>query len=244
MKEVLPHIEDSSLTTYIPPKGAYESIKSDEHYAEKWQEWSMSGKNPKKELWYKGYGYQRMVTIVGYEVRGENDTLVIQFQDGNLSCILPGFLKEMQNSQFQRKLGTDEESTETESAETKKEKPTKPKTEKKPKAEKPTKEPKPKKEKLVLPTEKVSCSAAVKEFTKKLNHFTEEEEDVVVYEHLLIGEEQLVPNGLAWSSHSKTLQKLELQVGDKLTFQAKVVPNKFGEVLCKINNPSKIQVQK
>lgn len=220
-KEELPHMEDAD-TNYIPPRGEYEKVRDKEHYTQKWAEWEFSGKTPKDTLWYKGYGYKRMVTIVGYEVRGENDTLVIEFQDGNLSCILPAFLKEMQKPTFQRKT------TEEDGEETKEKKTAAPKKDKKPK--------------LVLPAEKVSCTATIKEFTKKLNHFSGKEEDMVIYENLLIEEKELVPGGLAWSSYSKTLQKHNVQVGTSLSFQAKVAANTFGDALCKVNSPSQIKI--
>lgn len=43
------------------------------------------------------------MTIKGFETYGNTDefnTLVIEFQDGKLTCIHPAFLKEMQSSSF------------------------------------------------------------------------------------------------------------------------------------------------
>lgn len=235
MTEELQHIEDSSLTTYIPPAGEYERIGDEKQYAEKWAEWGFSGKTPKKELWYKGYGYKRIVTIVGFITYGENDTLVIQFSDGNISCIFPAFLKEMQGPKFERRSVPEEsESDETPKPKQKKEKKETTKVEKKEPVKK-------EKVKVELPAEKVSCSAKIKGFEKKYNHFTQEDEDVVLYEEMMIEDQPFLPNGLAWSSYSKTLQKLELEFGDTISFQAKLAANKFQDALCKINAPSKIK---
>ncbi|MFF2483088.1 hypothetical protein [Paenibacillus sp. NPDC058071] len=106
---------------------------------------------------------------------------------------------------------------------------------------------KPKKEKapkLQLPEEKVKMIATVKEFTTVPNHFTEGEDEVIVYEGArLIDTETEV--GDIWSSHSATMKKLELEVGDTISFEAKIVAKKLTKhpVPYKINNPSKIQKQ-
>ncbi|MBJ6359857.1 hypothetical protein ACFOQM_00780 [Paenibacillus sp. GCM10012307] len=99
-----------------------------------------------------------------------------------------------------------------------------------------------KKQKLQLPEEKVKMTATVKEFTSVPNHFTESEDEVIIYEQVSIVESEL-EIGDAWSSYSATLKKLELEVGDILTFDAKVIPKKLTKhpVPYKINNPSKIQ---
>ncbi|QHW32423.1 hypothetical protein GZH47_17480 [Paenibacillus rhizovicinus] len=95
--------------------------------------------------------------------------------------------------------------------------------------------------KVQLPEEKVKLSAVVKEFTTVPNHFAEEDDEVIIYENVMITEQEL-ELGDAWSSHSNTLKKLELEVGDAITFEAKVVAKKLTKhpVPYKINNPSKI----
>lgn len=105
-----------------------------------------------------------------------------------------------------------------------------------------TKVKKPKQPKLELPTEKVRMSAKVAEFTTVPNHFSESEDEVIIYEEVKVIEPELLI-GEAWSSHSATLKKLELEVGDLLTFDAKVVAKKLTKhpVAYKINNPAKIQ---
>ncbi|MNR64158.1 hypothetical protein D3C85_1867030 [compost metagenome] len=49
--------------------------------------------------------------------------------------------------------------------------------------------------------------------------------------------------GEAWSSHSATLKKQELEIGDVITFEAKIVAKKLTKhpVAYKINNPAKIK---
>ncbi|MNY77660.1 hypothetical protein D3C86_2176390 [compost metagenome] len=49
--------------------------------------------------------------------------------------------------------------------------------------------------------------------------------------------------GTAWSSHSATLKKLELAIGDTVTFECKIVAKKLSKhpVPYKINNPGKMQ---
>ncbi|PGY08371.1 hypothetical protein [Bacillus sp. AFS031507] len=268
-----PQLEQSELTKYIPPKGEYETFRDMDHYKEKLKEWGLSSaREAKKEFWYKDRNYQRQVTIKGYETYGralDINTLVIEFQDGNLTCIHPAYLKEMQQSSFGKEslLTFDEKETVapdlvtvdesepiiaeaiTEPAE----KPAKKEATKPPKA----KEPKPKKEKapkLELPVDKVHFTANVKQFALVYNPFNEENDEVVVLENVqIVNEENPLEIGLAWCSHSKTLKKFELAIRDALEFDGKVAAKKLGKgkdideeflvdvpVLYKINNPSKI----
>jgi hypothetical protein len=239
------HIEDSSLTQYIVPKGQFEIFESDEHYAEKWNEWNLGGKSPKKELWYKGNGYQRLVTILGYEVHGSYNTLVIEFQDGNLTCINPAYLKEMQSGNFGKESDAPEEATSEITPKPKeKKKPTIPsvKTQKIEKVQvKEQQEKKVEKIKITLTDEKVHFTAKVKQFTTKFNHFNDKDEEVVLYEEVRIMGLEEIELGEAWSSKSKSIEKVELAIGDKVEFDAKVVDNKkFNkDIIFKINNPSK-----
>jgi|GEM_PF-637837 len=106
------------------------------------------------------------------------------------------------------------------------------------------KEKQPRKVKLKLPEAKVKMTATVKEFTTVPNHFADADDEVIIYEQAAItepGQEQEV--GDIWSSHSATLKKLELEVGDVLTFEAKIVAKKLTRhpVPYKINNPSKMK---
>jgi len=96
--------------------------------------------------------------------------------------------------------------------------------------------------KLVLPEGKVTMTATVQEFTTVPNHFSDSEDEVIIYEAVSIAE-PAAEVGLAWSSHSATLKKLELNVGDTITFEGKMVAKKLTKhpVPYKINNPAKIQ---
>ncbi|WP_040345041.1 hypothetical protein [Neobacillus bataviensis] len=262
-----PQIEQTGLTTYIPPKGDFEAFRDDEHYREKLKEWALSSaKEAKREFWYKDRYVQRLVTIKGYETygnAGEFNTLVIEFQDGHLSCIHPAYLKEMQQSSFGKESMltledkasvTEKENVTVAAAEpvaaiesSKKDKAAK---EPKPKKPKPKKEKAPK---LELPAEKVHFTAKVKQFALVYNPFNEENDEVVVLEETQIVQENPLELGLAWCSHSKTLKKFELAPGDMLEFDGKVAAKKLAKgkevpeefvmdvpVLYKINNPSKI----
>lgn len=274
-----PQLEQSELTKYIPPKGEYETFRDVDHYREKLKEWGLSSaKEAKKEFWYKDRNYQRQVTIKGYETYGnamDINTLVVEFQDGNLTCIHPAYLKEMQQSSFGKEsmiteateaevvISSEEGSAveaplpavdidvpETVKVEEPGEKEAPPKPAK-------VKEPKPKKvkaPKLELPADKVHFTASVKQFALVYNPFNEENDEVVVLENVqIVQEENPLEIGLAWCSHSKTLKKFELAIGDALEFDGKVAAKKLGKgkdvdeeflvdvpVLYKVNNPSKI----
>ncbi|EGL14909.1 MULTISPECIES: hypothetical protein [unclassified Paenibacillus] len=96
--------------------------------------------------------------------------------------------------------------------------------------------------KLQLPEEKVKMTAKVQDFTTVPNHFSDNDDEVIIYENVTIVEPE-TDIGTAWSSHSATLKKLELEVGDTITFEAKIVAKKLTRypVPYKINNPAKIQ---
>lgn len=257
-------LERSSLTRYVSPKGDFIGFRDEDHYKEKLKEWGLSsGKGAKREFLFKERNYQRVVTIKGYETYGKSDefnTLVIEFQDGNLCCIHPAFLKEMQASSFgkesmlqveEKDFSTAEQASETQEQAEKPEPKLEAKPEpKKPKATKPKKEKEPK---IELPADKVHFTASVKQFALTYNPFNEENDEVVVLENVVIAEEPPIELGLAWCSHSKTLKKFELQPGDMLEFDGKVAKKKLAKgkdveeeftvdaaVQYKVNNPSKI----
>lgn len=261
-------VVESMLTQYIPPKGEFETFRDDDHYKEKLKEWGLSSaKEAKKEFWYKDRNYQRHVTIKGYETYGSSEdlnTIIIEFNDGQLSCIHPAYLKEMQQSSFgkeslltleENETPSEVEDNQVEATASNGKTEEKAKTEATPKPAK-TKEAKPKKEKapkLELPTEKVHFTATVKQFALTYNPFNEENDEVVVLENLTIVQENPLEIGFAWCSHSKTLKKFELAVGDQLEFDGKVAAKKLAKgkdveeeflvdvpVLYKVNNPSKI----
>lgn len=272
MAITLPHIENANTTYYIPPKGEYIHFSDDGHYAEKVREWGLSGaKDVKKEFWYKERTLQRLITIKGYEsygVSGEFDTLVIQFQDGHVSCIHPALLKEMQSANYGKELmiKTSSEQIEvredkmvvasgdissSQEPEIKSSTPTVSKS----RTAKPTREKKEKAPKLVLPVEKVHFTAQVKQFALSWNHFNEENDEVVVLENVRIEGESPLEVGLAWCAHSKTLKKFELATGEALEFDGKIIKKSLpkgkdiddealrfdGSIPYKINNPSKLK---
>lgn len=100
-----------------------------------------------------------------------------------------------------------------------------------------------KKAAVQLPEDKLKITAVVKEFTTVPNHFSDNDDEVVIYEGITIEGHDL-PIEEVWSSHSATLKKLELKEGDRLSCEAKIVAKKLTQhpVKYKINNPSKLKV--
>lgn len=224
----------------VPPRGSFIRFENEEEYITKGIEWKLfTERTVKKEFLYKTNGVQVKVKIVGYEEYGNNgQTIIIEFENGSLSCIHPAYLKEMQSSNFGRELVSGEntpistvpvEENQLEEA---------------PAAQKSGKEKRkkePAQSKLALPEDKVHFTATVKEFSKKMNHFTGEEDEVILFELVKVHGENELEVGNAWCSYSKTLKKLELEEGDELSFDGKIVEKKFNkETKYKINNPSKL----
>lgn len=100
-----------------------------------------------------------------------------------------------------------------------------------------------KKPALQLPEDKLKVTAVVKEFTTVPNHFSDNDDEVIIYENIAIEGHDLAIDEV-WSSHSATLKKLELKEGDPVSFEAKIVAKKLSQhpVKYKINNPSKMKV--
>jgi len=224
--------------TYIPPKSDFIGFESDEHLLSKVTEWGLS-KTACESVWYKdAFGAER-VTIAGYEEYGKDNlfnTVVIEFSNGELCCINPAFLKEMQSNSFGKGAFTKEvvETPEkTVSSTSEKKKASRPKATKKSAAPK-----------IALPTEKVRFTARVAGFGEKYNPFNEEQPDEIVLldEVKIIGEGEL-EIGKAWCGYSKTLKKYELAEDIRLEFDAKIVVRKHEDSPYKINNPSKIVKQ-
>ncbi|MCR2805754.1 hypothetical protein [Paenibacillus soyae] len=242
---------------------AYTAFESDSEQLDKYKEWGLvSEKAVKtKALFYKRDGNSLPCDIVGY---ADKATAVIRFEGGQLHCIHPSYLKEMQASGFGVKTvptsaadepaatpydsapAADESASAPQSAPPEDQPPwdqdDSPSPPPAPAAEEPPKKTKGKKEKLELPEGKVSMTATVQEFTTVPNNFSDNDDEVVIYEAVSIADPAL-ELGTAWSSHSATLKKLELAVGDTITFEAKVIAKKLTKhpVPYKINNPSKIQ---
>lgn len=237
---------------------AYTAFESDSEQLDKYKEWGLvSEKAAKiKNLFYKRDGLSLACEIVGY---ADKATAVIQLDNGQLHCIHPSYLKEMQASNYGVKsvlTSSAEESAPADQTEEAPEliastfvaEPAQPAetlhgdASAAPVVEKAPKKGKDKKEKLELPEGKVSMTATVQEFTTVPNNFSDNDDEVVIYEAVSIAEPALELDS-AWSSHSATLKKLELAVGDTITFEAKVVAKKLTKhpVSYKINNPAKIQ---
>ncbi len=252
-------IEKLKVTQYIPPKGDYEIFQDENHFKEKLKEWGLPV--AKKEFWYKDRNFQCHVTIKGYETYGNNNnTLIIEFPNGEISCIHPAYLKEMQQASFGKEsmiLAEDKPKIMDES-EVKITK-SSAKVQKERRAETSQTEKtsyskeKEQSQKIDLPSGKVHFTATVKQFALTYNPFSEENDEVVVLKNVQIEQENPLELGLAWCSHSKTLKKFELAKGDQLEFDGKVVAKKLAKgkdvpdeyiveapVLYKINNPSKI----
>ncbi|WP_308634584.1 hypothetical protein [Paenibacillus silvisoli] len=248
----------------------YTPFESEDEQIQQLKEWGLlSEKATKtKTFVYKGGGMQAVCTIGGY---ADKLTAVIEFEGGRQHCIHPSYLKEMQAASFGQRQSAaqsgeaseaaiEDASISSEPAATEAAAAVEAVLEEDiaasataveaaaPKAEaqeKPVKKAKKEKApKLELPEEKIKMKATVKEFTTVPNNFSDTDDEVVIYEDVSI-EEPMLELGAAWSSHSATLKKLELEVGDILIFECKVVAKKLTKhpVAYKINNPGKIQKQ-
>ncbi|WP_035322706.1 hypothetical protein [Peribacillus kribbensis] len=234
------------MFTTIPPKGDFFPFDNEEEYIRKVKEWgliSASAKSPKKEFLYKRQGSVYTVAIEGYQTSGSHETAVVSFANDVLHCVHPAYLKEMQSGSFGKEVLfvlDEQEAAESGGPEPVKEG----KAAKSPKK----KEAKPKKKQLPaieLPAEKVSFTAAIQEFSTKYNHFNETEEEIIIFKDVIITGDSPVEVGEAWCGYSKTLKKLELGPEDQLTFDGKIVDRKLNkDIRYKINNPSKLQVEK
>lgn len=219
-----------------------QDFSSEDELIDRCKEWNLlsnTATKPKTYL-YKGYGLTLPCEIVGYV---DNMTVVVQFENKQQHCIHPSYLKEMQTAGFGQRGATasdtanpvdevEEEIAElaelAEVVEVAKELPKKPV--------------KAKKQVVELPEEKLQMTAIVKEFTTVPNHFSDNEDEVIIYEGVSVEGQELAIDEV-WSSHSATLKKLELQVGDRVSFEAKVVAKKLTQhpVKYKINNPAKMK---
>lgn len=228
---------------YYPPQGEFVSFDNEEDYADKGRGWGLFGKAPKKQFWYKNGSVQRLVTIEGYQEYNNLCILVVAFEDGQLTCIHPSYLKEMQSSSFGKVLIVDENegSDDTITPAAQDAKPISESSTKEPKAKSAPKKAKEKKEKLELPPDKVKFSAKVKEFATKPNPFSDRDDEVILLEEVVIQSESTLVIGDAWCGYSNTLKAVGLEEGDSIAFEGKVVDKKFNkEILYKVNNPSKI----
>jgi hypothetical protein len=253
---------------------SYMPFEDETEQIDRCKEWGLlSGKAVKlKTFYYKGNGVNMPCTVVGYV---DAITAVIRFDNDQLHCIHPSYLKEMQTASFGTKgssaaagaednvdavaaeenpagaasedsinsLTADDEQEHSSAAADVQEAPAN--TDDQADAPAPTpaaKKSKAKKEKVQLPEEKVGMTAKVQEFATVPNHFSDNDDEVIIYEAVAIID-PAIELDTAWSSYSATLKKLELEVGDTITFEAKVVAKKLTKhpVPYKINNPSKLK---
>jgi hypothetical protein len=248
---------------FIIEPNTYNAFENEAEQLEKCKDWGLLSEKASrtKTFIYKGNGMNLTCNIVGFV---DKMTAVIEFDNKQQHCIHPSYLKEMQASNYgQRPSSSAEESVEPDAIEQLEnvQEEASPAEDIKieegmeevkveeieveePKVEAPPKEKakKEKAQKLQLPEEKVKMTATVKEFTTVPNNFSDNDDEVVIYETVSIAEPE-TEIGTAWSSHSATLKKLELEVGDKITFECKIVAKKLTKhpVPYKINNPAKIQ---
>lgn len=250
---------------FVIEPGTYTAFENEAAEIEKCKEWGLLSEKASKTkaFYYKGNGLNLACSIIGFV---DKMVAVIEFENKQKHCIHPSYLKEMQASNYGQKLSaaTDEaagpetveaETVATETAEPEAVEAETPQKEAAPEKNAETEEPKaeeaPKgkekkekaqKQKLQLPEEKVKMTATVKEFTTVPNNFSDSEDEVIIYEAVSIIEPE-TEIGAAWSSHSATLKKLELNVGDTITFECKIIAKKLTKhpVPYKINNPSKIE---
>jgi len=244
MTENIVQNEKTKLIKYLPPKGEFTKFLSDEDYLEKGRSWGLFNKNPKHDFLFKGQDFQVNVKLIGYETYGVTDeyhTIIIEFEDGKLTCIHPAYLKEMQSPSFKKVYtvgesdtkNNEEKKTESETVTKSKESTSKATTKKKVE----------KKEEvsITLPTDKSHFNGTVKEFSTKYNHFNDSEEEIVIWENVAVKGDQDLIIGNAWCSLSKTLKAAELEVGKSYQFDGKVVDKKLNkEVKYKLNSPSKV----
>ncbi|MFD0710441.1 hypothetical protein [Paenibacillus sp. GCM10027626] len=244
----------------------YTAFENETDMIEQCKQWGLLSEKAvrAKTFYYKGSGMNTPCTIIGI---ADPITAVITLEDGREHCIHPSYLKEMQASAYGQKQTSFQAAAEDQIDN---DAPASPAAEVPAVAPKPAAndapsataiiapsaaaapEPKPaaapKKAripKLQLPEGKVKMTATVKEFTTVPNHFADQDDEVVVYEAVSILEPEPLEVGDAWSSFSATLKKLELQEGDVLVFDCKIVAKKLTRhpVPYKINNPAKIQKQ-
>lgn len=268
----------------IEPK-EYNAFENETAQMEQCKEWGLLSEKASKTkaFFYKGNGMNLACNIIGMV---DKITAVIEFDNNQLHCIHPSYLKEMQAANYGQKpsvavedpalvesedidlklealqeeaspvveaknMQLNVEKSEGDSKVTNSKEDSKVEVPKvgesivdisEPEEAPKSKVKKEKKQKLQLPEEKVKMSAIVKEFTTVPNHFSDNDDEVVIYEAVTIIEPE-TEIGEAWSSHSATLKKNELVIGDKITFEAKIVAKKLTKypVPYKINNPGKIQ---
>lgn len=256
--------------SFLIEPDTYTAFSDEAELIDKCKEWGLlSDKAAKiKTFYYKGHGLNEACSIIGYV---DHITAVIELANHQRHCIHPSYLKEMQAASYGVKAGDaaeapDDKGNETGSSkaanaeaehEAKSEATAAPAQEKAIPADNTddklpaaaeeapkTSSKKAKKTKLELPEGKVKMVATVKEFTTIPNHFSDNDDEVVIYENVNVIEPE-IEIGDAWSSHSATMKKTGLDIGGTITFEAKIVAKKLAKhpVRHKLNNVAKIEKQ-
>lgn len=240
--------------TFTIQPTTYNTFDDEVELLEQCKEWGLLSEKASKTkaFFYKGNGMNMPCGIIGFV---DKMTAVIEFDNKQLHCIHPSYLKEMQAANYNQRgaaaaedslaaqdleLATVQEEAPTNAASTLDEQEVPEVKERKASTKEKTK--KEKAPKLQLPEEKVKMIATVKEFTTVPNNFSDNDDEVVIYEAVAITDPE-TEIGTAWSSHSATLKKMELEIGDTITFECKIVAKKLSKhpVPYKINNPAKMQ---
>lgn len=221
----------------------YTAFKNEDEAMDFCKDWGLL---PQKAAKQKEYRYKGQNMDVACEIVGYADLVFAVIQVGDqLHNIHPSYLREMQASQYGK--GKPEEDGELlepelealvleEQVEIKKPR-AEEKKEKKP-AEKPAKE-----AAISLPEGKLSFNATISQFASVPNPFSDTDDEVIIFEPASFSfENEVVVLESAWTSHGTGMKKLELEIGDQLTFEAKVVAKKLNKhpVKYKLNNAAKI----
>lgn len=235
-----------------PPVDGYQLFKDTTEMIEKTREWGINSQTGVKEtFWYKNKNEKIEVRVVGLQKRGINEQVeiaVIEFPSGDETCILPAYLKEMQSNRFGKEEITEQDEdvkVKKETKKPKKEKKEKKVVDKKEKENKQIKldlEPKPKDLPNQVPTEKVKLEFVVERFDTLYNPFNDKEDPIMILKEVMIEGNS---NGIdkLWCSVSKTIEKHNIEEGQKISCEGKIVLKNYKkEVQYKLNNPSKINL--
>jgi hypothetical protein len=203
--------------------GQYTAFENEQQAMDFCKVWGLLPQNATKQKVYKYKGQNMDVTC---EIIGFADLVYAVIQMGEqLHNIHPSYLREMQNANYGKGKPEEGDSIDSESivdeenVEEKKE------------------------TAITLQEGKVSVEATVSGFALVPNPFSKTDDEVVIFEQVsFLNENETIVLESAWSSYSIALKKLELQAGDNLTFEAKLVAKKLNKhpVKYKINNAAKI----
>lgn len=231
MVKELPQIEDSSITNYIKPKGIYTLFTTAEDFLSFTRKWGLNSSTSEKEVfWYKESYYKRSVEIIGYEdYKNGYQTAIIRFLDGNLGCINPMYLKDMQNGSFGEEHDDDSLNEQLKKA-------------KMPRVSSTLEDTNASSDAIALPTGKVTFTGTLERFDEVYNAYTEKVDAIILWRDVELAEGS-VKLAYAWCGYSKTLEKLEMVEGTRVSCLVEAVAKDFNDVAkVKVNRPSKIEI--